>query len=183
MNHWIDQIDKHTQSFTELLSSLSREELNWRPNPDVWSIGQIVDHIMVINSSYFPELEALRSGNQKTPVMARFGFLVSFFGKAILKSVEPGRKKKIRTFPIWEPSMDHFSLEILENFINHQEELKKEIMNSQELIEKETVIHSPANRNIVYKLETAFEIMVTHEERHLEQARELKELVKQEPVQ
>ena len=30
-----------------------------------------------------------------------------------------------------------------------------------------------ANKNIVYKLETAFDIIVTHEERHFEQAKEV----------
>jgi hypothetical protein len=40
-------------------------------------------------------------------------------------------------------------------------------------LEKGTVISSPANKYIVYKLETAFDIIVAHEERHLEQAKEV----------
>ena len=42
-----------------------------------------------------------------------------------------------------------------------------------DLLEKGTVISSPANKNIVYKLENAFDIITTHEQRHLEQAREV----------
>jgi hypothetical protein len=40
------------------------------------------------------------------------------------------------------------------------------------------VISSPANKNIVYKLETAFDIIVSHEQRHLEQAKEILQLMK-----
>ena len=40
------------------------------------------------------------------------------------------------------------------------------------------VISSPANKNIVYKLEVAFDIIVSHEQRHLEQAREVLQLIK-----
>jgi hypothetical protein len=40
-------------------------------------------------------------------------------------------------------------------------------------VENGTIISSPANKNIEYKLETAFDIIVAHEKRHLEQAREV----------
>jgi len=44
------------------------------------------------------------------------------------------------------------------------------------LIEKQPIISSPANRIIVYKLETAFGIMVAHEKRHLGQEKEVNQL-------
>jgi hypothetical protein len=47
------------------------------------------------------------------------------------------------------------------------------IQSSSKLLEYKTVISSPANRNIVYKLETAFDIIVAHEFRHFEQAKEV----------
>lgn len=47
------------------------------------------------------------------------------------------------------------------------------IKNSEDLLVNGIVISSPANKNIVYKLETAFNIIVTHEQRHFEQAKEV----------
>ena len=93
----------------------------------------------------------------------------------ILKSVHPGREKKIKTFPIWEPADSEFSDDLLLKFEAHQEELKQAIIKSEKLIASGAVIASPANTNIVYKLETAFEIIVTHEERHLSQTQEIQE--------
>lgn len=46
-----------------------------------------------------------------------------------------------------------------------------------DLIQQGAIISSPANRNIVYTLETAFDIIVAHEQRHLEQAREIKHML------
>lgn len=63
--------------------------------------------------------------------------------------------------------------EILDKFEEHQEGLKNQINNSKNLIAKRAVISSPANSNIVYKLDAAFDIMVAHEQRHFEQAKEL----------
>jgi len=51
------------------------------------------------------------------------------------------------------------------------------IENSKDLVEKGTVISSPANKNIVYKLEKAFEILLTHERRHFEQSKEIYQLI------
>ena len=79
----------------------------------------------------------------------------------------------MKTFPIWEPSKSEISDDILERFINHQSELKELIKNSEDLLARRSVICSPANKNIVYKLETAFDIIVTHEQRHFEQAKEV----------
>lgn len=45
--------------------------------------------------------------------------------------------------------------------------------NCRELLDQGIVISSPANKNIVYKLETAFDIIILHERRHFEQARKL----------
>jgi len=63
-------------------------------------------------------------------------------------------------------------------FKNHQEALKQRIKEVDDLVKKGTVISSPANKIIVYKLETAFDIIVTHEQLHLEQAKEILNLLK-----
>ena len=170
---WIKRLDKVTQSIHEEFSQLNESELNTKPGPNSWSIAQVIDHLMVINSSYFPMLDDLRAGRYKAPFTSKIGFLVNMFGNLILKSTLPENKKKVKTFPIWEPSQSEISADVIERFRIHQDELKHEIQASNDWVKNGAVIHSPANRNVVYKLETAFEIIVTHEERHLQQAREI----------
>lgn len=78
----------------------------------------------------------------------------------------------MKTFRIWEPAVS-VSENILQQFEKHQNELKQQIALSEKLVESGAVISSPVNRNIVYKLETAFDIIVAHEQRHFEQAKEV----------
>lgn len=103
--------------------------------------------------------------------------MVSFLGKTVLNAVQPDRKKKMKTFPIWEPANSQVKDDIIDQFKNHKGELKRQIETSKELVEKETVISSTATKNIVYKLETAFDIIVFHEQRHFEQAKEILRLM------
>ncbi len=171
--NWINELDKITQDVEMLFSDLTVEELNWKPRQSTWSIAQNLEHLIIVNETYYPVLASLKNGTYKTPFIAKFGFLVSFFGKTVLNAVQPDRKKKMATFPLWEPSRSEVKDDILFRFKNHQTELQQKIEDAKERIKKDLVISSPANRNIVYKLETAFDIIVSHEMRHLEQAKEI----------
>ena len=177
MKNWSKQIEENTQNFVDTFGGLSMEQLNWKPNANTWSIAQNIEHLIVINKTYFPVIESIRNGKYKKPFIAKFGFIVAFFGKTILQAVQPDRKKKMKTFPIWEPSKSAIPEGILDRFKAHQSELQQIIENSRDLIEKGTIISSPANKNLVYKLETAFDIIVTHEQRHFQQSKETYQLM------
>lgn len=175
---WLNRIDEMTTEVVNRFGGLSPEQLNLKPSPDTWSIAQNLDHLIVINSSYVPVIQAVREDSLSLPFLAKFNFWVKFCGKMILKSVSPDRRKKMDTFPIWEPSPARLPDNIIQLFTDHQEALKNLIRDSKDLISAGQVISSPANKNIVYSLENAFEIIVTHEERHLAQATEVLELMK-----
>jgi hypothetical protein len=170
---WTNKIDEITNGFKEAFGKLSVEQLNWKPNEQTWSIAQNIDHLIVINNTYYPTINSIRQGTYKLPFMGKMGFMVNFLGKMVLDAVNPDRKKKMKTFPIWEPAKSTIEGDILIRFEKNQTELKSMITGCKDLLEKGTVISSPANKNIVYKLETAFDIIVTHESRHLAQAKEV----------
>ena len=170
---WCTQIDEITHHFRQAFGSLTPEELNWRPNAQTWSIGQNMDHLIVINGTYFPVIQAVRAGTYRLPFQAKFNWVVVFLGRTVLKAVQPDRRKKMKTFPIWEPTSSQVPANIWERFEAQQEALKALVQASADLLDHGTVISSPANRHIVYKLETAFDIIVAHERRHFEQAKEL----------
>ena len=177
--NWAQEIDKITLVAEMLFSGLSSEQLNWKPNSETWSIAQNLEHLIVVNETYYPVLSSLKKGTYKKPFLANFGFIVSFFGKTVLNAVKPDRKKKMKTFSIWEPGQSRVGIDIISRFKKHQSELQKQINEAKELLTNRIVISSPASKIVVYRLEIAFDIVVNHEQRHLEQAKEiLRELKK-----
>ena len=177
MDKWVNAIDKVSDSFRTVFGELTNEQLNEKPAPEVWSIGQNIDHLITTNKSYFPIIESLKKGTYKLPFIAKIGFLVKFNGKMVLSAVQPDRKKRMKTFSVWEPQQSVVPVDILDQFLQHQDQLKLVINNASDLIEKKAIISSPANRQIVYYLHTAFDIIIAHEKRHLEQAKELLPLI------
>lgn len=84
----------------------------------------------------------------------------------------------MKTFPIWEPEQSSVSKNIVSLFKKHQTELQKQLSDANDLFNNKIVISSPANKNVVYSLELAFEIILNHEKHHLEQAKEILKEIK-----
>lgn len=180
MKQWISQIDQITEKFLGTFHTLSKDDLNWKPSPGVWSIAENIAHLIQVNESYFLGFSKLKKGDYTLPFTARFGFVVRFFGKMILKSVQPENRKKVETFPIWNPKKSTYPKTILQDFRDHQDLLKEEINSLVDQVNENSIISTPVNRNLVYRLQTAFDIIIAHEERHYIQASRIYELLKNE---
>jgi len=177
INIWMRRLDQLSSAFNSEFGHLSIEELNWKPNPQVWSIAQIIEHLINTTASYLPVINKARLDNYKIPLTAKIPGFPTMMGRIIYKSVHPDNRRKSKTLKVWEPDSGTLPKEMLDQFFISQNHLKQLIQKSVNLIENKTIISSPANKFIVYELEMAFEILVTHEERHLIQARELKSLL------
>ena len=173
MKNIIENLINLQQQINQELSLLATEQLQYKINTKTWSIAEILAHIIVVNESYYPTFQALQDGKHQKPWLGKFGFWVSFLGKLILKAVEPQRIKKIKTFKIWEPENFKIDQNILTKFNNHQQELIGKIKLLTQQVDLKTVIASPANANIIYRLETALNIIVAHEQRHWNQIKEI----------
>ncbi|MEZ5039946.1 MAG: DinB family protein [Saprospiraceae bacterium] len=175
--NWITELEANTALFKQQFGGLSEEVLQWKPNPQSWSIAQNIDHLITVNGTYYPIVEQVRAGTYTLPWIARFSFLTRFFGNFIYNASGPDRSKKIKTFSVWEPSKSEIEGDILTRFEKHQADFAQFISACEDLLEKGLVISSPANKNIVYTLERAFDIIVVHEKRHFAQAKEVKDLM------
>ena len=172
-DRWRIAIDRITEECLRSFGGLTPEELNRTFGTGSWSIAKNLEHLVMVNGSYFVILKRIRKGNYSVPFTGRLGWIVRLSGELILRGSGPDRKRRMRTFPIWDPSAAPAKADILREFERHQEELKRRIADSQDLIEQGTVISSPANKWVVYTLEKAFDIIVAHESRHLAQAKEV----------
>ena len=53
MKNWSKELSNLTEQFQTHFGGLSKEELNWKPNPAVWSIAQTVSYTHLIFGSHF----------------------------------------------------------------------------------------------------------------------------------
>jgi len=171
---WIAKVNHTTNSFKEEFSTLNHEQLLLKPSQATWSIAENIQHIIEVNQSYFPLFSQLLNKTYRPSWSSKFSYINNIFGKLILKSVNEDRKKRIKTFPLWIPAQLPPAGDILTHFETHQQELTEWIQKLEPYIGKETVVNSPANKLISYTLDDAIQIIIMHEKRHFNQAREVK---------
>lgn len=171
------RIDRVTETVVTAFGKLDQAGLNWKPNPSIWSVGQVIDHIIVVNTSMFPTFDALLDGFYKPSLFTKVPGLARFFGGFILKSQDPANRKKSKTLPLWKPTTSAIDAGIVSRFTEHQEDLKRRYEALQGA--RNPIISSPAASFVVYPLNDAKELLVRHEERHLLQAQEVLELQNQ----
>lgn len=168
---WQMELTTITWKFEKVIKDLSQEEINFRPAPSSWTIAENLSHLIRLNESYFPIFDQVISGEYKPPFTGKITFLVNSMGKLIYRAMEA--KSKTKTYALWDPVQRVYDLDIAGEFNRHQMELSAYIQKLDPFFECGTVIHSPANRLLVYSLDKAVEILIAHEKRHLEQSKNI----------
>lgn len=152
---------------------LSAAQVNWKPGPDEWSVGQCLEHLMKTNRGFFPELESIARGERRNSAWEQWSPLSGFFGRVVARAVEGRRKFKAPSR--LAPSESGVAADIVEQFAAHQNDLTGRMRAAAGADLKRTVVTSPVSGLITYSLLDAFRIVVAHERRHLRQARRVTE--------
>lgn len=174
---WLVRMDRTTSTVETQFAGLDPVQLNWKLSPDVWSIAQVLDHMMAVNRSLMPIFETVLAGTYQAPFFTKLPGLASLLGPLILQSQDPANRKKTKTQALWQPSSSEIDGSIVVQFREHQTELKGLYRKLAAGVDADPVISSPAANFIVYRLSDAMELLIRHEERHLLQAAEVKQRI------
>lgn len=180
MNDSIDELAKELEEVTQgtraAFANLSRDQLNWKPMADSWSIAQCLDHLITINSLYFPLLASMRTGPARPTFWERYSPLSGLLGKLLIKTLSPEYPKKTKTSPKAEPSASEIDDGILDRFSQHQAELIEHVRQIPNSVDRGgTIVTSPLVRWVTYSLDDCLTILVVHEKRHFQQAKRVME--------
>lgn len=169
MKEIISEYEKVGADVQKTFSSLSPEQINWKPRADSWSVGQCLDHLIKSNEAFDEQFQALAKGEKKPSFWEKYSPLTSFFGNFLLKSLKNDAKKfKAPTKSIVPPS--DIAPDIVEQFVKHQADIVKKLKSLENVDLQKTVVTSPFLKLMTYRLDIALEIGVEHEKRHVRQA-------------
>lgn len=150
---------------------LTGEQLNWKPAAKSWSIAQCFDHLITINSLYFPIFEKFKAGSAVNTFWERNSPFSVFFGRYLIKVLSPDYGKKMKTSKKAFPSASKIDGGILVRFGYHQKQLAGRVRSISSRVDLKTVITSPLAAFVTYSLDDCLTILTVHEKRHFDQAR------------
>ncbi len=156
-------------------SDLSLQQLNWKPAPESWSIGQCLDHLIISDCQYFPVLKKISSGQHKMSFWEKRSPFSRLMGKMLAEQMQEKVKKRVKAPKIFMPSFSQIDLGVLERFHKHLDSLLEYIAACKTVDLDTTYISSPVSKFITYSLRHAITILIQHEHRHINQAIRVKQ--------
>ena len=175
LENLVQSLEHSSKQVQETFGKLSEAQLNWKPAPDKWGVGECLEHIVQSNKQYFPEFDLIAKGGHKNSLWKKISPLSGLWGRMLLKSVSPDTQKKMKTASVFKPSRSSVPLSIISEFVKNNVELAGYIKKFEGVDLKKTKITSPVSGIITYSLADAIKILTTHERRHINQAKKVME--------
>lgn len=164
----VSDLDKADAAARQLIEGLSTEQLNWRPAPESWSVGQCLDHLRAMNDVYLPPMARALDGKPKgTTDEIRPGLFGSFFLKNFVEPSEKSKKVKAPKKIAPAPQVDG---NVLAELLAGNENMRRLIERADEYDVNRIRFRNPFIPLIRFTVGTGLTIVVRHQHRHLLQA-------------
>lgn len=160
-------------AFEQMFDELPPEHLTRKPAPNVWSITECVDHLYTTGAAYYPCIEAALQRAEAEATVSTAPFRPTWFGKLFYRFISPDRKMKVKTMPLFQPTQASTDTSIIKTFAEQQETLYDLIRRADGLNLNGTKFASPASKLVRFTIGEGLWIMVSHQQRHLNQAKGL----------
>lgn len=168
------QIEAVKTDARDLVAGLSEAQFNWVPAPGQWSISECLDHLNVTNRELIKPLREAINDARSRGLTSRGPFRHGWLVNKFVRSMEPPVKRKFKAPAIFRPRPEMSVTEVAGDFFAVQDEVLRLIGAANGIHLARVKIRSPVSRLLKYSLGQAFDLIATHERRHLWQARQVK---------
>ncbi|HEY5992933.1 MAG TPA: DinB family protein [Candidatus Udaeobacter sp.] len=172
----VAEAEKNNNVARNLASGLTEDQLNWKPAPEKWSIAQCLEHLAVTSSKFDPYFaSALARARKANPIKSALTYRPTLVGGWLIKQVMPEAKRKVPAPKVFRPSESSAIHGALESFLKQQEKFLEFVLATDGVDYNKTRLRSPVTPLMRYSLADAFVVTVVHGQRHLGQARRVRE--------
>ena len=172
----IQEAGQNSVEARRLAGELSDEQLNWTSSPEKWSIAQCLDHLAVTGERFDKYYtDAIKRGREKWPVREPIPYRPTLVGGWLLKQVTPEVKRRVPAPKVFRPAQSDAIKDALEKFLKQQDVFLGFVRAAEGLDYNRIRLRSPVTPLMRYSLADAFVVTVLHGQRHLGQARSIRE--------
>ncbi len=155
-------------------SNISLEQLNWKPSEESWSIAQCLNHLIIADSSYFPDLKKITAGTYKMRLWEKWSPFTGLCGRLMKDRIQEQVKKKMIAPEKIRPVPGKMEFAIIELYHKNLDSFLEYISNCKNADLDKIIITSPIIPIVTYSLRDALDFLIQHEHRHINQAMSVK---------
>ena len=163
-------LTERSSAIVRHFKTLSSEQLNFKRDPEQWSVLECIEHLNLYGDFYLPEIErrimaATKGGNTKN---FNSGMIGDYF--ANLMKAKDGKVKKMKSPKDKNPANSLLPVTTLDRFLKQQDRLKVLLEQSSKVDLTSTKCSISISKLIKLRLGDTFRFLVYHIERHVAQA-------------
>lgn len=171
---FVQQLIQDIQELVEIVeqqfAQASTEQLNWKANPNSWSVLECLEHLNRYSDFYHREIQQ-KIAKAATEKSSTSLFKPSWLGNYFVDSVAPNNQKAMKTFKRMNPGNSQLLADtVIENFLAHQVFLIQLVEKSESLNWNKIKVPLEFFKLIHLRLGDVFRFLVAHSQRHIIQA-------------
>ena len=165
----IAELQASDQRASALVRALTVEQLNWKPQPDKWSVGQCLEHLCMSGELYIQPIATALKNQPPAPVQS---ITPGWFGAWFIRSfIAPSpQTKKAKAPAKIKPVLSVVEPSVLDRFLAMNRDVRALIERAEPYDVNRIRFVNPFISIIRFTVGTGFEIVSKHEQRHLLQA-------------
>jgi hypothetical protein len=169
----IARLDEADHRAHALADNLRIEQLNWRPSPDEWSIGQCLEHLLVFNHLYMAAISRALDKQLPSPVSeVEAGRISAWFMRTY---VEPGsHTRRVRSPHKIKPG-ERVNPFVLNDFLRSNQEAKNLVRRAGAYDVNRIRYKNPLVPFVRFTVGVGLELTWKHQFRHVLQAERVKQ--------
>lgn len=159
---------KQLISQAETFRNKTEAELNFKQNPESWSVLECLEHLNLYGRFYLPEItKSIAGGKGQYEAIFKSGWLGNYFANSML----PKEKlNKMKTFQNMNPVNSKLDRTVIDEFLDQQKEMLHLLEASRKVSLNKTRTGISISKWIRLKLGDTFRFVIYHNQRHLVQA-------------
>jgi len=151
-----------------LANALTPQQLNWKPSPGAWSIGQCLEHLYITNEVYLGPMSTSLEGRQHAVAQE---ITPGWFGRWFIRNyIEPSSKMKRVRAPRKIRPAAQIEQSILDRFLDSNHRARELVDRARNYDVNRIRFRNPFVPVIRFTVGTGLEIISKHQRRHLLQA-------------
>ncbi len=163
-------LTERSSAIVRHFKTLSTEQLNFKKDPEQWSVLECIEHLNLYGDFYLPEIEKriIAAPNGGNTAIFKSGMIGDYF--ANLMKAKDGKMKKMKSPKDKNPVNSLLPLTALDRFLKQQDRLKVLLEQSRKVNLTTTKCSISISKLIRLRLGDTFRFLVYHTERHVAQA-------------
>ncbi|HEY6109555.1 MAG TPA: DinB family protein [Gemmatimonadales bacterium] len=168
------QFESTKHEAEQLVASLADAQVNWRPAPGRWSIGECLLHLATSTDAALPALDLAIEQAQVHGWTSCGPYRYGWFTRWNVRSMEPPPTFRMRTFRIFEPPATAMrGGAVARALAESRDRLLERTRVAAGVDLKRAIVVSPAMRLFRLPLGGYLAFLAAHDRRHLWQARQV----------